>query len=133
MRRPWFELEEVRRLAEEDRFELNQGPACAGALNVYVLAGFGHYRTFAQAVVLTLRLEDFWRTRRWPEPDGALADEYGLRLPRALLETYEVGVSTWYVKLSVLSGRRGEQLFFLSLHPLAFDMERNGGLLRPGH
>ncbi|MFP2904684.1 hypothetical protein ACLESD_06430 [Pyxidicoccus sp. 3LFB2] len=67
MRRPWFNLEEVRRLAEQDRYELNQGPACVGALHIYLPAGFGHYRSFARTVVLALTLEDFWQTRRWPE------------------------------------------------------------------
>lgn len=131
VRRPWFDLGEVQRLAEEERFELNQGPACIGALYIYLPSGFGQYRAFARTVVLALTLEDFWQTRRWPEPGGTLANEYGILLPRTVLEEFEPGVSTWYVKLSIRTNRRGGQLFFLSLHPLAFDMERNGGLLSP--
>jgi hypothetical protein len=131
VRLPCVDLKLVQRLAEEDRFALSGGPACLGALESYLHGEFGRYRPFAQAIIRELRLEDFHRTRRWPEPGGELADEYGLRLSRAVLDAFEVDVSTWYVKVTVRRNRQGELLFFMSLHPLAFDMVRNGGLLRP--
>lgn len=131
MRLPSIDLKLVQRLAAEDRFALGGGPACLGALESYLHGELERYRPFAQAVIRELRLEDFSRSRRWPEPGGELADEYGIRLPRAVLDEFEVEVSTWYVKVTVRRGRRGELLFFMSLHPLAFDMVRNEGLLRP--
>jgi hypothetical protein len=100
-------------------------------LQSYLHGEIGRYRPFAQRVIRELSLQDFWRTKRWPEPDGALADEYGIRLPVTLLEEFEVDSSTWYVKVT-LQNRKGQSLFFMSLHSLAFEMhERNGGPLRP--
>jgi hypothetical protein len=129
---PHFDLQQVKRLAEEDRFALGDGPACRGALESYLHGEIGRYRPFAQRVIRELSLQDFWRKKRWPEPDGELADEYGIRLPATLLEEFEVDVSTWYVKVSIRQNRKGQSLFFMSLHPLAFVMdERNGGPLRP--
>ncbi|HSP80733.1 MAG TPA: hypothetical protein VLQ93_19550 [Myxococcaceae bacterium] len=132
MRRPHFELQEVKRLAQEDRFALGMGPASGGALESYLHGELGSYRPFAQRVIQALTLEDFSHSRRWPEPEGELADEYGLRLPAAVQEAFEVEVATWYVKVSVRSNRKEQLLFFMSLHPLAYEMwERNGGVLRP--
>lgn len=132
MQRPYFDLQEVKRLAEDDRFALGSGPACNGALESYLHGEGWRYRSFTRSVIQALSLEDFFRSKRWPEPDGMLADEYGIRLPAALLEEFEVDVATWYVKVSVQNNRKGQSLFFLSLHPLAFEMwERNGGVLRP--
>jgi hypothetical protein len=132
VRQPHFELREVKRLAEEDSFALGMGPASGGALEVYLHGELGSYRPFARGVIQALRLEDFSHSRRWPEPEGELADEYGVRLPAALREEFEVEVATWYVKVSVRSSRKVRLLFFMSLHPLAFEMwERNGGVLRP--
>ena len=63
---------------------------------------------------------------------GEFADEYGIRLPALVLEEFEVDISTWYVKVTIRQNRKGQSLFFMSLHPLAFVMdERNGGPLRP--
>lgn len=107
---PHFDLQLVKQLAEEDRFALGSGPACVGTLQDYLHGELG----------------------RWPEPEGKLADEYGVRLPKELLEEFELDVSTWYVKVEVQKNRKGQLLFFMSLHPLAFEMhERNGGTLRP--
>jgi hypothetical protein len=132
VQRPYFDLQEVKRLAEEDRFALGPGPACNGALESYLHGEVGQYRSFVRSVIQALKLEDFSRFKRWPEPDGTLADEYGIRLPAVLLNEFEVDVATWYVKVSVQNNRKGQLLFFLSLHPLAFEMwERNGGVLRP--
>ncbi|ATB29864.1 hypothetical protein [Melittangium boletus] len=132
MNLPLFDLQLVKQLAEEDRFALGTGPACMGALESYLHGELGRYRPFAQEVIRLLCVEDFFRTKRWPEPEGKLADEYGVRLPRQLLEEFELDVSTWYVKVEVQKGRKGQLLFFMSLHPLAFEMhERNGGVLRP--
>lgn len=132
MRRPHFDLREVKRLAQEEQFALGTGPACTGALESYLHGELGRYRSFARSVIQALTLEDFSRSKHWPEPDGELADEYGLRLPPALLGEFEVDVATWYVKVVVKNNRKGQLLFFMSLHPLAFEMwERNGGVLRP--
>lgn len=131
MRRPTFELSHVQRLAEEDCFALGGGRACVGALEFYLHGEVWRYRPFAQAVIRELRREDFYRSQRWPEPEGPWADEYGIRLPQAVLDEFEVVVSTWYVKVTVQRNRKGELLFFLSLHPLAFEMVRDGGLLKP--
>jgi hypothetical protein len=131
VRRPHFDLEEVKRLAEEDRFTLGTGKACLHALEVYLHGEFSHYHAFARSVVAALSLEDFSCTKRWPEPNGELADEYGMRLPTSLLQEFEVKVATWYVKVTVQQ-KKGRRLFFMSLHPLAYEMlERNGGPLRP--
>lgn len=131
MRLPTFELSLIQRLADEERFALSAGPACLGALESYLHGEIGRYRPFAQAVIRELRREDFHDSRRWPEPDGLWADEYGIRLPQAVLDEFEVAVSTWYVKVNAQRNRKGELLFFMSLHPLAFPMMRNGGLLKP--
>lgn len=131
MRRPHFDLEEVKRLAEEDRFALGRGDACLRALESYLHGEVGRYRAFARSVVAALSLEDFWRTKHWPEPNGEIADEYGVRLAAELLEEFEVEVATWYVKVTIQQ-KRGRTLFFMSLHPLAYEMpDRNGGPLRP--
>jgi hypothetical protein len=132
VRRPHFDLEQVKRLTEEDRFALGGGSACIRALEVYLHGEMARYRPFAQGVIRELSPADFSRSKRWPEPDGELADEYGIRLPATLMEEFEVDVSTWYVKVTIQHSRKGQALFFMSLHPLAFDMnERNGGPLRP--
>lgn len=132
MNSPLFDLQLVKRLAEEERFTLGTGPACIGTLQDYLHGDLGRYRPFAQAVIRLLRVEDFSQTRRWPEPEGRPADEYGVRFSKDLLEEFELDVSTWYVKVEVQTNRKGQQLFFMSLHPLAFVMyERNGGTLRP--
>jgi hypothetical protein len=132
VQRPRYELEEVRRLAREEQLALGQGPACTGELEFYLHGEVGRYWPFARSVIEALSLEDFSRSRRWPEPEGELADEYGVRLPAHLLGEFEVEVATWYVKLTVRGGRKGQRLFLMSLHPLAFEMwERNGGVLRP--
>jgi hypothetical protein len=132
VRQPHFDLQQVKRLAEEDRFAFGDGPACRGALEFYLHGEIGQYRPFAQRVIQELGLLDFWRTKPWPEPDGELADEYGIRLPATLLEEFEVDISTWYVKVTTKQNRKGQSLFFMSLHPLAFEMrERNGGPLLP--
>jgi hypothetical protein len=103
-----------------------------GALESYLHGEIGQYRPFAQGIIQALRIEDFFRTKRWPEPNGRLADEYGVLLSRELLEEFELDVSTWYVKVEIQQNRKGQLLFFMSLHPLAFVMhERNGGVLRP--
>jgi hypothetical protein len=130
--RPYFDLQSVKHLADEDRFALGMGPACMGALEGYLHGNLGQYRPFAQRVIRILRIEDFFRTKRWPEPNGRFADEYGVLLPRELFEEFELDVSTWYVKVEVQQNRKGQLLFFMSLHPLAFEMHgRNGGVLRP--
>jgi hypothetical protein len=132
VRQPRFELREVKRLAEEERFTLGPGPACWGALESYLGGELERYRPFARGVLGALELEDYSLARRWPEPEGTLADEYGLHLPAGPRAEYELDVGTWYVKLTVQRQRKGAQLFLLSLHPLAFEMwERNGGALRP--
>ena len=132
MGRPHFDLEQVKRLAEEDRFALGQGPACWKVLEVHLHGEIEHYRPFAQAVIRELGLRDFSRFRRIPEPDGPWAAEYGIQLSAQLLEEFEIDISTWYVKVTVQQNRKGQALFFMSLHPPAFEMnERNGGPLRP--
>lgn len=101
------------------------------ALEFYLHGEIGRYNAFARSVVAALSLEDFWRTKRWPEPDGELADEYGVCLPASLLQEFEVAVATWYVKVTVQQ-KRGRILFFMSLHPLNYEMrDRNGGPLSP--
>ncbi|MFY0572983.1 cytochrome P450 [Cystobacter fuscus] len=94
VRRPHFDLEQVKRLAEEDRFALGSGSACIRALKVYLHGEMARYRPFAQGVIRGLSPADFWRSKRWPEPDGELADEYGIQLPVTLMEEFEVDVST---------------------------------------
>ncbi|WP_147443252.1 type II toxin-antitoxin system MqsR family toxin [Corallococcus sp. AB011P] len=131
MRPPFYKLDHVKQLIGADRFAFGTGPACIGALEAYLFGELSNYRPFAQAVIGELRIDDFWQSRRWPEPSGELADEYGIRLSPALTKEFEVKISTWYVKITVRSNRKGESLFFMSLHPLAFEMSRNGGLLKP--
>lgn len=132
MRPPHFDLKQVKRLAEEERFALGHGPACVRALEVYLHGEIASYRSFAQAVIRELDVGDFSDSKRIPAPDGPWADEYGIQLPKRLLEEFEVGPSTWYVKVTIQQNRKGQALFFMSLHPLAYEMnERNGGPLRP--
>jgi len=132
VKRPYFDLQLVKQLAEEDRFALGSGPACVGTLEGYLHGELGKYRPFAHGVIRALELRDFFQTKRWPEPNGHLADEYGVVLPVALLTEFELDVSTWYVKVEIKQNRKGQMLFFMSLHPLAFATHgRNGGELRP--
>ncbi|MBF5044748.1 hypothetical protein FGE12_20270 [Aggregicoccus sp. 17bor-14] len=101
-------------------------------LESYLHGELENYRPFAQRVIATLSLGDFYRSEQWPRgPKGTWADEYGVRLPPALCDEFGIGPAAWYVKVVVQRGPRGQELFFMSLHPLNFVMVRDAGTLHP--
>ncbi len=48
-----------------------------------------------------------------------------------LLGAFGGGCRAWYLKVTVTDGTWGDQVFFLSVHPLEYPMQRVGGMLSP--
>ena len=130
--RPAYDLARVKACTASGRYRLGGRQACLQHLEAHLAGEVWRYGEFAERVVEALTEADFHDSRPWPEPGGQLADEYGIALPDAILEDFGVKVRNWYVKLHLQQDRRGELVMFMSLHPLAFDMRRSGGLLRAG-
>jgi hypothetical protein len=125
---PRFSLEEVKEAAREDRLRLG-GSRCQEHL-LQVLSTLLECREFAASVAQELSEGDYSQT---VEVGSDAYDEYGVRLPEALLERFGLeGRATWYVKLTLRRERGGTTLFFLSLHALERPMHRRGGTLQPG-
>ena len=85
---------------------------------------------FAADVLLEIQPDDFCKTVALGTPHAGKYDIYGVQISEALAARHGLAPRVWYVKLRLYEAFSGEVVFFVSLHPLEFDMERVGGLLR---
>lgn len=123
-----YDLERVREAARDERIELDEKRA-RDELGRFFTTWL-HAYPFAADVLLELQPEDFCKTVPLGTPHAGEYDVYGLRISDALAARHGVSQLAWYLKLRLYEGFSGEVVFFVSLHPLEFDMERVGGLLR---
>lgn len=131
---PRFDLERVAQAAKEGAVCL-EGRRAREHLLQY-LPTWVQCLEFAAEVAQYLKSGDFNRTISLSEDT---ADEYGVSLPRELLERHglDEGWRTWYVKLTLReSPDSGDTVVFISLHALERSMkgydERTGSGRKSG-
>jgi len=120
---PHHPLDEVKRICEEADIELDRA-RCLNTLTAYI--DLFKCKPFAREVVALLTLDDFSEVMNI---GGLPYDLYGVRLPQEVKRRYGIEqLGNFYVKLRI--SRPGRLVFFISLHEMADDLWRRGGLLR---
>lgn len=125
-----YDLEAIRRAAREERIELDEHRA-RDELARFFATWLDAY-PFAAELLLELSPDDFCKTVTLAAPHAGEYDVYGRRISAELAKRHGLTTAAWYLKLRLYEGFSGEIVFFVSLHPLEADMQRVGGVLRPG-
>jgi len=118
-----YELQRVQDAARDDRISLDERRARDELGYLFRTTAEGY--AFAVEVLLALRPSDYCETVSLGPPHDGAYDVYGVRLARPELP------ACWYLKFKLEDGLYGENVFFVSIHPLNKPMHRIGGLLKP--
>jgi len=130
-RRPKFDLERLVEAASVDAFMLG-GSRCLVILLQY-LPDHLTCRRFVQELVALLSQGDFCNTKMLEDRKGDAEDfdEYGIEASTELLDQYGMEEVCWYIKFTIRKGDWGDEVFFISVHPLEKPIERVDGWLSP--
>lgn len=127
---PHYDLAHAKACVAAGSFKLGGRTGCIQHLEFHLHGETWRYSEFATEVFRAVAPTDFHDARRWPEPNGPVADEYGVSLPDEIVDEYGLTLRNWYLKFQMQRERKEDLVLVMSLHPLAFDMKRLGGVLK---
>lgn len=127
---PHYDLAKAKACVAEDRFRLGGRNGCLQHLEFHLDGETWRYGDFVRDVFELVEPSAFHDSKPWPEPDGPIADEYGVSLTDGFVDRYGLRLRNWYLKFQLQSERKAEVVLVMSLHPLAFDMTTAGGTVK---